>query len=244
MWLAGSAFALAVVADYSTVLFLICFATYALAKPGLRPRAFALVLPAAFAIMASLAVNYAISGSLRPVQLRPELFQYPGSYWLTANEHLSGLAYNTPAFALRYSAGVLFGENGFFLYCPLLLVAVWTAGKRFVLRQPMWAETAVAMVAILAFVLYYLFATTNYGGCSYSMRWFVSFIPLLWFFAFPAFLEWRGGKRLILAALFAISFWPTVFGCVDPWPCGKPAFLANVTRWRLRYHVDGTILEF
>lgn len=245
MWLAGCGFALAVTSEYVTTLFLAGFVVCALARSSLRRRILGLIVPVVLAVGAVMIYNVAISGSLRPIPVRPDLFRYPGSHYLTkgAGEFLPGSGYNTPSFALHYGLGLLFGENGFLLYCPILLVAIWEAGKRIVLRQPLWVEAATTLAVTVVFVVYYAFATNSYGGCSYSIRYFVSFTPLLWFFAFPAFLG-RRWKHLLLAALFAVSFWPALLGCVNPWTCGKPSFFVNLHRWYLRYHVDGTILEF
>jgi hypothetical protein len=237
LWLSGVAFALAIAADYSLAIFFVFFVAGAIARRRqLRGHVLCLALPVALAVGASLAYNHAISGSLRPVQIQPELFRYPGSYWYGGGEHLSGVGFNSAVFTLRYAWRALFGASGFLLYNPLLLVALWMAARRIVKRETLWVEAAVALAASCVFAGYFLVSTTNYSGCSYSIRWFVTFIPLLWFFAAPA-MSWRGGRRALLAGVFAVSLVIAVVGVVDPWTCRRPAFTANVERAAARAKV-------
>src|SRR5258706_4485031 len=122
LWYSGGAFALAVGADHTTIIFFLAFFLYALARPELRTRAWAMLIPVAVVLAATAAFNYVISGSPLPVQIHAAYFRYPGSVWTGSGEQLSGVAANTPGDTGRYGLRVFFGENGFLIYCPLLLV--------------------------------------------------------------------------------------------------------------------------
>jgi hypothetical protein len=122
----------------------------------------------------------------------------------------------------------LFGGNGFLLYNPFLFLTLGLAAGRIVRREPLWAETTVALTVSAGFVLYYGAATSNYAGWSYSVRWFVALIPLLWFFSYSFFLDFTPAKHKLVAGSFAISVVISLVGAIDPWTPTRPAFLANL----------------
>jgi hypothetical protein len=226
--LSGGAFSLASAADYSVTPFFVAFCGYSLWVSKPRRNAVYMLLPVVVTLAASLVVNDAISGSFKPMQTRPELFMYPGSYWLSAQEQLSGVRFNSVAFTIRYTWELLFGGNGFLLYNPFLFLTLGLAAGRIVRREPLWAETTVALTVSAGFVLYYGAATSNYAGWSYSVRWFVALIPLLWFFSYSFFLDFTPAKHKLVAGSFAISVVISLVGAIDPWTPTRPAFLANL----------------
>ncbi len=228
MWLAGIAFALAVAADYSVAVFFAAFSVYAGLRRELRGRLLCLTLPVLIAVGASLGYNYAISGSLRPVQIRQELFMYRGSHWRWHNELLSGTGFRGIGHTLRYGQDLLFGGNGFLVYNPLLLLAIWEAAKTILKRERYWREAVAILAACAVFIGYYAAETTNYGGDTYSVRWFVPIIPLLWFFSPPYFKLLGRTKRLLLGVLTIYSVIIAVMGTVNPWTPLIPAFTTNL----------------
>ena len=121
-------------------------------------------------------LNYAIAGSLRPIAMTPEFFQWPGSPFADATT-LTG-AWNHEGiddFAL-YAAKLLVGPVGFVAFnlpvwlalCGLFLVA-----RR---RTPELPELLAAALWAIITWLAYAALSTNYAGGSISIRWFV---PLL-----------------------------------------------------------------
>jgi hypothetical protein len=95
-------------------------------------------------------------------------------------------------------------------------------------------EAAIAVGVSAAFVLYYGAATTNYGGWSYSVRWFIALIPLLWFFSYPFFLKMTAVKRKLVTVLFAVSLFISVVGALNPWTSERPALITNLEMFHPR----------
>jgi GPI mannosyltransferase 3 len=244
MWAAGCSFALAVGADTSTAIFVAGCGVYILLEPALRRRVLMVVAPCALVLAAGVGYNYAICGSLRPMQVTPEYFDYPGGIFAPGGEPLTGVSRNSIAFTLSYGSRLLFGANGFLLYSPLLLLAMVAAIVSIVRRRPLWKLAAAVLVTSAGYVAYYALYSKNFAGCSYSIRWFVAFVPILFFFAFP-FLgvetaNARSLKRWTKVAFgcaFAVSAPIALLGAVNPWSCGAPSIAANLQFWRM-YLID------
>jgi hypothetical protein len=239
LFLSGLSLSMAGAVDNPTTLFFVAFAMYVLAIRELRGGFLYYALPVLITFFPSALINYAISGSIRPVQLHPEYFRYPGSYWLTGPEALSGVKNNSPGFALRYGFNCLFGAQGFLIYDPLLLIALWYLVRRIANRGLLWVEGAIVLAVSAIIALYYFISTTNYGGYSYSIRWLVPTIPLLWFFAFGFFENFTAAKRMVFTGLFAVSMVIAAVGAGNPWAKtenGKPGFLVNVESIGSRMH--------
>jgi len=214
--LAGLFLSLAGACDVPTSLFFVAFGALMLARTR-RVRTLVLYcLPLLLTALPTLAFYYAISGSVVPVQLRPEYFDFPGSFFASP-EHLSGLRMNRGTFLLEYSFDLLLGPRGFLLYNPLLLVAIPGLVRDLVSRRPFRAESAAIGVASTIIVAYYALMTTDYSGWSYSTRWFIPLLPL-WFFFLHGYLEDLGPRRkLLFGTLLAVSGAIAAIGLLEPW---------------------------
>lgn len=239
LFLSGLSLSMAGAVDNPTTLFFVAFGVYVLLIRELRGGFLYYALPVLLTFLPSVLINYSISGSIRPVQLHPEYFRYPGSYWLNGPEALSGVKNNSPSFALRYGFNCLFGAQGFLIYDPLLLIALWYLVRRIANRGLLWVEGAIVLAVSAIIALYYFISTTNYGGYSYSIRWLVPMIPLLWFFAFGFFENFTRAKRLVFIGLFAVSVVIAAVGAGNPWARtdnGRSGFLTNVESIGSRIH--------
>lgn len=187
-------------------------------------------IPAFFILMPALLFNYSVSGSIMPLQLNKSFFEYPGSPWNLASG-MSGMTINTGWNLVNYSFNSLLGKNGFIIYNPLLFVAIPCLIYEIKNRRKFWKEGLVIGVASLILIAYYCITTRNFGGNSYSIRWFVPLLPLLFIFLY-AFLENPTIKRTrIFWSLFFISFVISSVGLVDPWTdrdVSKSPFIANI----------------
>lgn len=229
--LSGLCVSFAAVVDYPVALFYVAFAAYVGAHRGLRRNSVYFLLPLLLTLLPTLIINYQVSGRLRPVEITPELYRYPGSYWLASREKLSGIQRNPLAFALRYGASCLFGSQGFLLYNPLLLLAIWAIFRRIRQRGPLWVEAALVGGVSALLVLYYSFSTSNYGGLNYSIRWFVPTIPVLWLFSYPYFEDLSDERKALYTGLLVAGLVIAFVGALNPWSdisTGEPAFLANL----------------
>jgi hypothetical protein len=90
-------------------------------------------------MLPGLITNYSIAGDLKPLATHAEFFHYPASYWDTGIEHLTAAQRNPLPFVLRYAWTCLFGRNGFLLYNPLLIIAIYQGIRLILLRKTVLA---------------------------------------------------------------------------------------------------------
>ena len=154
--------------------------------------------------------NIAISGSVFPVNVKPEYFDYPGSVFNADN--LSGVVANTTFAELTsYSFNALFGHRGLFIYTPVLIFAVWglirglkNSGDR--------SKILTALLPTILVMAFYLWRTKNLGGSSYGMRFFISITPLI-FLGF-AYLPLRFKKKSVRIIFVFVIIVSLVFSAV------------------------------
>jgi hypothetical protein len=192
--LAAFFLSLAGTADVPTGIFYILFLLYVLHDPRLRAGIIFYLLPLLTTLLPALAITYSIHHSIVPVQIVASYFQYPGSPWV-GTDQLSGVHSNSAQFALGYAFSALVGPKGFLLYDPIIAIALWGLVRVIREKGHFFYEGIAVAAGSAAVVLYYLFATNNYGGWSYSIRWFVPLLPLLFFFYVPLLRHLRPEAR-------------------------------------------------
>lgn len=232
LFYAGFFLSLAGTADVPTATFYVGFLFYVLINSNLRGKISFYFMPLLLTVLPALFINYYISGSVIPVQINKSYFEYPGSPWIGSSE-LSGMHINQGLFFLYYSFSVLLGPKGFLLYNPLLFIALPYLILEIRKGQAFKQEALVIGFASLIIVLYYLLFTTNYGGCSYSIRWFVPLLPLLFFFIYPFFENFNLKRRRVFITLFSISTVISCVGLINPWTCSdlsQTPLLSNIKR--------------
>lgn len=139
-------------------------------------------------IAASLAVNYAVGGVWKPLNMYPEHFQFPGSPF--SPENMTGFLQHQPINQFLYAGGMLFGKHGFLNHNLPLMLAI--AGVPLLRRGH--PELAALMAWCGLTWLMYALLSNNMGGQCCSVRWFVPFlVPGLWLLA----LQLREKPRLI-----------------------------------------------
>lgn len=223
---AGLALALCAAVDIPSTLFYAAFGAMVLATPRLRgPRlggALAYALPA-LVMLPNWWLIYHLTGALTPLQFVPEYFDWPGSP--VTIEALSGTRVNSWRETAAYAFTCLLGERGFLLYNPILFLAVplmiraaWRG------EGPFAAEARWGGLAVLGTLAYYLTRSRDFSGWSYSIRWFVTYLPLLMLYL-PAWLAPREGEppaRHATRVRVAVDLLLTgaaisLVGCLQPW---------------------------
>jgi hypothetical protein len=220
MLLSGLGFSLAASMEHDTVL---VYGAFALLLPLRRRPLTSLLyflLPSLVTLVPTAAYYYVIGGSIKPFAARPELFSYPGSVWTNpaepGYEQLTGAVWNSPKFALNYGLLCLFGPRGFLIYNPLLWVALFGLLRTLRHRLPFWREGLAITAASALIIAYFSFASTNYGGGCYSIRWFVPLLFLWWFFAAAAYAR-LASRKWGVTILAALSVFYAAAGVIDPW---------------------------
>jgi hypothetical protein len=140
-----------------------------------RPAAMLVFVASALPWVAAChAVNYAVGGVWKPMNMVPEYSAWPGCPFTP--ENMTGLARHGPLPLAVYVLALLFGRRGFLTHnLPLLLVlpALVTLARRPGRYRP---ELAFALGWCGATWLLYGVLSNNYGGACCSVRWFVPFL--------------------------------------------------------------------
>lgn len=216
LFLAGFFLSFAAASDAPTTSFYCGFLVYVLARAELRSAVVYYVLPLLLTVAPTVAINYSICGRFVPAEIVREYWEYEGSPWIGSTE-LSGLVVNSPSFFVMYTFESFFGPKGFLLYNPFLLLALplfFAAMRR---GRPLAIEARAIGAMSLLTLLYYLLLTTNYSGTCYSIRWFLPFLPFLFFFMHPFLRDFTHNRQRLFFALFALSTVIAVIGLVRPW---------------------------
>jgi len=216
LW-SGLFFGLAASMDMPTTIFLLGFGLLVFHTWRIKSPTLLFFAGAVIPLSIHLAVNYSIGGTLLPLQINPEFFVFEGSVWTESNT-LSGVGMNSPLFTLQYSLISLFGYKGFVWYNPLLLILTPLLISNIRRGKFLQSETLVILVGSVILMSYYFLFSSNYGGWSYSIRWFIPVLPLVFFYLFDLeSLENRAWVKTILPILIVCSVSIAVIGLVNPW---------------------------
>ena len=185
-------------------------------------------------VATGLGLNYAIGGVLKPPNMVPEYFLWPGSPFDPSN--LTGFVHKGPLDQLVYAASLMLGKHGYLNHNLPVLLAV--AAGWMVLRRPFTGRAELVLLlgwCVATWALYGVLSN-NQGGRCCSIRWFVPFLaPSFWLLA--VLLRDRPRLRADFAVLAA---WGGVLGLVmwakGPWamrmvPMMWPIFAAAVLCW-------------
>ena len=174
-----------------------------------------------------------ISGSLLPVQTRPELYQYEWSYW----RHPLGIdALNESR--LIYLFHALIGRSSVFFLFPVFFIGFIFPVLHLIKiikkdHKKIKGDTFISFLLLLwgafcVLTLYYTVKTNNYGGAAYGFRWHLASYPVLALCcAHPIsrIKTWYGW--LILLLLTGISCWSAWECLQEPW--------GNSPNWAMRW---------
>jgi hypothetical protein len=151
--------------------------------------------------------NYQITGGTLFPYFSTEGYHYPGSTFDT----LGGQ--HPPDNLLVYTFRNFVGDQGLLAYCPLLLFAGWgliqTIRDRY---RPLSAKSVLILLGLMGHVAFILTRTHNFGGDAYGGRYFIPFIPILYFFtAFVIPTRFYKPKGGWLAALWGVTVLVSLF---------------------------------
>jgi hypothetical protein len=235
---AGFFLALAGTADVPTGIFYVALLLPVLRNPPLRKNAAFYLAPLLFTVGPYLAINYSIHHSFLPVQIVRSYFEYPGSPWIGSDE-LSGMRPNSFGFICSYALLTLVGPKGFLLYDPFLFVAIWGMVRAIRRKGPFAYEGVGVAIGSVVLLLYYWVTSDNYAGWSYSIRWFVPLLPLLFFFLYPYFEVFDPRRQRQFQALLCVSVLIAAVGALNPWSpviYSQVSFIANIKQFVAHLH--------
>jgi len=128
---------------------------------------------------------------------------------------------------------MLLGKDGIFLYNPLLLLSLLIIFNIINKKHIFWKEAVSITLGTVIILGYYIIFSNNYGGRAYGIRWFITFIPLLFYFC--SFIFTKKFRRYIpfFYILLPISLVFSLFGVIDPWE--KLSTIIKIKKIQLEY---------
>ena len=171
-----------------------------------------------------------VTGTLLPVEMYPEAFNFPGSYWATEVGKWS-----EPGPRWKFGLELLFGPQGWITVTPVLVFGLvgifWTSLRR---NDPLHVPALTVAAALVAVVAFYIWGVrrTDVAGQSYGSRHLLPITPLCFFFACVLLARLRiylAQKRsflvrgvscavrclFVLLAIVSCSY--AYMGMLDPW---------------------------
>jgi hypothetical protein len=157
-----------------------------------------------------------VTGTPLPVEMYPEAFNYPGSFWQTPDGTFQ-------EYGPRWGFGLelLIGPPGWLTLTPVLIFGL--VGLAMVLRRrgdPLRPMAAVVAGSLVVLVVYYTWIVrrTDFAGQSFGTRHLLAITPAVYFFAVEALARLRGrAAPLLFAALMGIGIFYAYHGEKDPW---------------------------
>jgi hypothetical protein len=161
-------------------------------------------------------LQFSVTGSPLPAEMTPEVFNYPGSYWLTE----AGRWRETVP---RWQFGLeqLFGPQGWLTVTPALVVGLAGIGRIATQRGDPLRPAAIALgSAIVVLLVYYTWGLrrTDIAGQSFGTRHLLALAPAVLAFGGIALARlgrwWLWvvfGTLVILGGVYAYA------GMIDPW---------------------------
>ena len=171
-------------------------------------------VPAALVpVIVHLGLTWWVMGSPLPVYMRPELYDYPGSYWKNPKQND---ALDEPR--LKYLFHAVLGHHGLLSMTPVLLFSVYAMARTVIKREAGRLEALVVGVPLIVMIVFYTLTTKNYGGNTVGFRWFLPAVPvaLLFVSRVPAIVRRRSVLALFLL-FFCVGQYHVQKGFKDPW---------------------------
>ncbi|NQV15889.1 hypothetical protein HQ531_10565 [bacterium] len=213
----GLFFGLAAVSDMPTGIFLAGFAILVFKKWSLNLRTLGFVISALVPLSIHFSINYSIGNTFVPLQIVPEFLDYEGSVWLNSNV-VTGIRVNSPLFSLKYAFACLIGPRGFLWYNPMLLLIFPILLRNTRPGKQLQRESVVILVSSVILMCYYFLFSSNFGGYSYSIRWFVPLLPLIYFHLHDFRLNiQKSNQQALIFSLMAVSIIIALVGQINPW---------------------------
>ena len=175
-----------------------------------------LLIPA----VAHLFFNSRITGNWMPTYIQSDVYiaTPPGYFGEVVSPSKAGILFWQ---RWVYAGTALFGIRGIFLYTPILLLglgaAIMTALKKH--DQLRWDALSAVIGVIAGWGWVLLFASPNFGGTSFGVRYALTATPILVFFCHKLYIP--GSKPIWAAFMRNAILWGFIFGLIAiPWPWG------------------------
>jgi hypothetical protein len=156
-----------------------------------------------------------ITGTPWPVEMYPEAFEYPGSYWTTP----AGI-FRESGPRWRFGLEFLLGPQGWITVTPLFLLTPVGLIQAIRGSSSQLRSGAIVTASVLVLVTaYYVWGVrrTDFSGQSYGVRHLLGLVVPCYFFACLPLASRRGFVIAAFVVLWTIGAVYSYFGMRDPW---------------------------
>jgi hypothetical protein len=157
-----------------------------------------------------------VTGTPLPVEMYPQAFVYPGSFWLTPEGTFQEYG---PRFF--FGLELLVGPAGWLTLTPALVFGLIGLGTVLLSRgDPLRPMAAVVLGSLVVLLVYYTFVVrrTDFGGQSFGVRHLLAITPAVYFFAAETLARARTRVvHVMFALLMGVGFFYAYHGVKDPW---------------------------
>lgn len=198
----------------SSIFFIFCLFIFQFFNYNFRRRILYYILGLAPMFIFYALLNIISIGRLLPTYFYKDLYNFPGSYWLNP---IGFDLISQPK--IEYLFNLLFGTHGLFIYSPILIFFFYGL-KKIIMNQEnkeIKSLTYAIVVSIIIYIFSVVFITNNFGGDAYGARWFISFIPLLFFYLAIYYPEIKKRLHILFVLLLVFSLIFSVIGYLQPW---------------------------
>jgi len=172
-----------------------------------------------------LGVTWCSSGSMLPIYLRKELYDYDGSWWRNP-QGIDALSESRT----RYFFNAMLGHHGLLSMTPTLIFSLIVMTRAVVQRdRQCFAEALAVGGPLIVLIVYYVISTDNYGGACAGFRWFMPAVPISLIFTarWLTVTRRRATFGLFVASLL-VSQYHAFSSLGDPWiPSSWEEFLSS-----------------
>jgi hypothetical protein len=177
--------------------------------------------------------NVLTIGKILPIFFYREFYHYKDSFWLnpTGWNKFDKLEFREPK--LIYTFNLFLGHHGIFFVMPSLFFSLYSLLKiSFSKVDKFKKEGILIFTSFIVLSTIFIFHTHNYASASYAFRWFIPFIPILFFFLGFFVDKNKSNKPLMILFFIAIiiSIYMALIGSRNPW---KPIPETDNFIWKL-----------
>jgi hypothetical protein len=202
----------------AAVLPLIAFRCHAMGRKGWGMVAVFLLATLPFIVLHHV-LNYAIGGTILPVNTVAEYLAWPGSPFDPGSA--TGRWHHRSIWrGVTYALELLFGKKGFLLHQPVLILAL-VGGIGGLLKErarlSAWPEMVFAFAWSGATWLVYAWGSNNYAGACATIRWFVPLLAPGYYVLLVVLHHWPDREREFVALAAGGTVISALMWWYGPW---------------------------
>jgi len=198
----------------SSIFFIFCLFIFQFFNINFRRHLFYYIFGLAPMFIFYALLNIYSIGRLLPTYFYKDLYNFPGSYWLNP---IGFDVLSQPK--IIYLFNLLVGTHGLFIYSPILIFFFYGLKKIIINQEKREIKglTYTIVISIIIYIISVVFITKNFGGDAYGARWFISFVPLLFFYLAIYYPEIKKRYHILFVLLLVLSIIFSILGYLKPW---------------------------